>query len=232
VYDRVKERTPSQTPNMKSELQGQLFVAKTAAGATLPQPSEPALPEPAPAPMSRRGLAIAAGLTAVAGAIVTAAIVLPGGGDDPAGGGAARATPTATVSGIPAAAKPCGPEQDDLWMVNDAGAASQTACTAPSSAKLEGGALSYGHYDTPAAARDAYRAQSSSQKEGSTSCGAEAEQALVQAYGDAATCFVESDAKAIEIYWNPPGSRLFGALSYDAPPATPADVVAAWRTLV
>jgi hypothetical protein len=233
VYDRVKERTPSQTPNMKSELQGQLFVAKTAAGVPLPQRSDPALPAvPVPVRGSRRRLAVAAGLTAVAGAIVTAAVVLPngGGGEHPQGGAAARAT--ATVTGIPAAARPCGPEQDEAWMVGAAGAGSQTSCTAPSSSKLQGGALTYGHYASAAAARHAYRQQSRAQKASAASCGAEAEQALVEAYGDAATCFVESGGTVIEIYWNPPGSRLFGALSYDAPPATPADVVAAWHTLV
>lgn len=159
---------------------------------------------------------------------VIAAIALLGRGPGSPGGDAARSGTSTATGAIPAAAQPCGPEQDDPWMVRDAGARAQTACTAPASATLQEGSLSYGRYATEPAAADAYRSSVRFQlSQGSVLCGA----ATAQALGDSATCMAERGDRAIEIYWHPPRSRLFGALNYQAPPATPPDVVAAWRQL-
>jgi hypothetical protein len=227
VYDRVKERTPSQTPNMKSELQGQLYLAKTKPGVALPQRSDPALPA-VRAPRPRRRLWAAGALALVVVAAVVAGLALRPNGGGRSGGEAARTGSPAPAAGIPTAARPCGPEQDDPWMVKSAGAQSQTACTAPSAPKLQQGSLSYGHYATGAAAAVAYRSSARFQlRHGGASCGA----ATAQALGDSAICMAEGDDGVIEIYWHPPGSRLFGALNYQAPPATPEDVVAAWQQL-
>jgi hypothetical protein len=219
VHDRVKERTPSQTPNMKSELQGQLYLAK--AGGKLPA-------DPAPAPADLAALRRSRKLRWIgpAAALVVLAVlsfVLLRGDNRDAGGGAKGGQTSLDALG-------CATDSDH-WMIDKAEALSQDICQPDLTSKLPSGSLQFGAYASKDAALRGlrYATRFWSTQSGSEPCGDDADQALRDADGANATCFIQDGGSSVHIYWAA-GDRL-GALEYDSP-ATPADVIAAWRKLL
>lgn len=206
VYDRVRERTPSQRPSKKSDLEGPLYLA-TSDGGTLPPPERPAPPRRRP---PRRVVAFGAAALGVIAAAVVAGVLLLGGGDGSHAVDPVNWTPDwCNPVDAPAAAK-------------DAGAEQAVTCDVPTTlvtSDVHGATVTFARFADAAAARQGLKDRwASLGRGGYETCGESPLQELPSVYAKGrAYCLVQKSGGATWVGYNDDNSDVAGFATFDAP---------------
>jgi hypothetical protein len=236
VFDRVRERTPSQTPSNKSDLEGPLYLAASGEGersvlervvrAELDRAEAeraraappPAPPPPSPSPPSssstprarRRVVALAAAAVIAAGAI--AAVALSGGGGGSGGGpvDVAEWTPDWCAA------------TDVPDPVKDLDAQQSVGCDVPNTllpSDVHGATATFSRYGNAADARRALKDERTARaaRSGSATCDDGAEEELTSIYERGRGYCVPQPGGRTWVGFNDDGSQVTGSLLFDAP---------------
>jgi Caspase domain len=235
VFDRVTERTPSQRPNRKSDLEGPLYLAAGAGGALPADPapaaarattasaSAPSAPAASPRPRrrrpSRRVAALAAAAVLLAAGTVAGVFALTGGDGRHAVDPVTWTPDWCNPTDAPAAAEDVGAEQ-------------AVTCDVPTTlvqTDVHGGDATFARFANAAAARTALkRTWASLGAHGHEDCDEGALQELSSVYAKGrAYCLVQTSSGRAWIGFNDDNTDVTGFTTFDAP-TTPLSAVDAF----
>jgi hypothetical protein len=239
VYDRVRERTPSQTPSNKSDLEGPLYLATAgeakrsmlervvraeldrAAQERGPEPARVAAPPP-PRPPSRRRRLIALAVAGVVAAGAVAAVVLvTSDGSGTGSGGHAVDPATWTPDWCAATDVPDPVEQLD--------AEQAVSCDVPNTlvpSDVHGAVATFARYEDAATARVALKDERAARaaRGGESACDDGAERELTSIYEQGRAYCLPQPSDRTWVGFNRDGSSVTGSLAFD-PPTTELSAV-------
>jgi hypothetical protein len=239
VYDRVRERTPSQTPSNKSDLEGPLYLATTgeakrsmlervvraeldrAAQERGPEPAQVAPPPPPRSPARRRLVALAVAGVVAAGAAAAVVVLATDDGSRSGSGGHAVDPATWTPDWCAATDVPDPVEQLD--------AEQAVSCDVPNTlvpSDVHGAVATFARYEDAATARLALKDERAARaaRDGESACDDGAERELTSIYEQGRAYCLPQPSSRTWVGFNRDGSSVTGSLTFD-PPTTELSAV-------